>query len=100
MRSNAKHRAMSRAWLAGSLFAMLAAGGCATSEHSNPALESAPSLVWPAPPDPPRIAYLHSISRPGDVGIKVSAGARALRWIFGSNQKAEFLVKPFGIALD
>jgi hypothetical protein len=74
--------------------------GCATSKRSNSAASPAPQLIWPSPPDPPRIAYVQSISRPADVGIKVSSGARALRWIFGSNQDRDFLVKPFGVALD
>jgi DNA-binding beta-propeller fold protein YncE len=79
------------------LLAVVFSSGCATSEKSS---LPAPSLVWPAPPDAPRIAYVRSVSGPGDVGIRLSAGARALRWIFGSNKEAEALVKPFGIALD
>jgi DNA-binding beta-propeller fold protein YncE len=43
---------------------------------------------------------VQSIRGPEDVGIKLSTGARALRWIFGSNKDAETLVKPFGVALD
>ncbi len=71
--------------------------GCSTPKEPSPA---APALIWPAPPDAPRIAYVRSISGPEDVGIRLSAGARALRWIFGSNKEAEILVKPFGVALD
>lgn len=59
-----------------------------------------PSLVWPAPPDAPRIAYIQSITRPADVGIKPSGARRVLRWITGTDRRREFLVKPFGIALD
>jgi len=60
----------------------------------------APPLVWPAPPDAPRIAFVQHITGPADVGIRASAGRRALRWIFGSNKADESLVKPFGVALD
>lgn len=71
--------------------------GCATQ----PSREAATApLIWPAPPDAPRIAWARSISRPADLGIKVSTGARALRWLFGSNRDEQFLVKPFGVALD
>ena len=85
----------------GHLFvAILVLNGCATSERAKSAAELTPQLVWPSPPDAPRIAYVQSISGPGDVGIKLSTGARALRWIFGSNKDAETLVKPFGVALD
>lgn len=80
------------------VLAMFAFWGCTTtSDRSNSA---ASQLVWPAPPEAPRVAYVQSISGPADVGIKLSAGARALRWVFGSNKEAETLVKPFGVALD
>jgi DNA-binding beta-propeller fold protein YncE len=100
MRCSAKQKPTMSVWLAVSVAALILIGGCATSERSNSAAQPAPQLVWPSPPDAPRIAYVQSISRPDDVGIKVSGGARALRWIFGSNKAAESLVKPFGVALD
>ena len=28
--------------------------------------------VWPLPPDPPRVAYVKSITQPGDAGVKLS----------------------------
>src|ERR1051325_1765101 len=81
--------------------ALIAAmAGCVTAHREDSAAVAAPHLVWPAPPDAPRIVHVQSISGPADVGIKVSAGARALRWIFGSNKNSESLVKPFGVALD
>ncbi len=98
MKSSGNQRLATGAWLSSSLTALLALGGCATKEANSVA--DPPALVWPAPPDPPRIAYVQSISRPDDVGIRRSAGARALRWIFGSNKGSESLVKPFGLALD
>jgi DNA-binding beta-propeller fold protein YncE len=78
--------------------ALLAMCGCATPEASQTKSEA--QLVWPSLPDPPRIAYVQSITGPADVGIKSSAGTRALRWIFGSSKGAESLVKPFGVATD
>ena len=72
--------------------------GCATPEP--PRASSAAQLVWPPPPDAPRIAYVQSISGPADVGIKLSRGTRLVRWIFGSNRGAQSLVKPFGVGLD
>jgi DNA-binding beta-propeller fold protein YncE len=97
-------RTRSRAIDTGSVLILLAAlfvialCGCTTSKAPRRPAEA--KLVWPAPPDVPRIAYVQSISGPADVGIKSSAGARALRWIFGSNKNAESLVKPFGVAVD
>src|SRR5262245_12842300 len=56
--------------------------------------------VWPSPPDPARIAYVQSILRPADLGIKASALTRFGRWVIGSDKGNEFLMKPFGIGLD
>ncbi len=77
---------------------VIVVSGCTTSKPSRPTETT--QLIWPAPPDAPRIAYVQAISSPADLGIKVSAGVRAVRWIFGSNKDAQFLVKPFGVALD
>ena len=72
-------------------------GACASKK----AVTAAPtSLVWPAPPVPPRIAYVQSIARPSDVGIKRPALARFASWITGSERGNEALVKPFGVAVD
>ena len=57
-------------------------------------------LVWPAPPDAPRLAYVQSISQPADVGIKAAGLTRLGRWLTGSNKGNESLQKPFGVALD
>ena len=57
-------------------------------------------LVWPAPPDAPRLAYVRSISQPADVGIKPAGLARLGRWLTGSSKANESLQRPFGVALD
>jgi DNA-binding beta-propeller fold protein YncE len=74
-------------------------GGCSHLEKPSPASDT-PALVWPAPPDPPRIGYVKSISRPADLGIKASAFTRFGRWLTGSQKGNELLIKPFGLALD
>jgi hypothetical protein len=77
--------------------AALSLAGCA----SNPPATSPPEpLVWPAAPEAPRIAYVRSIERPADVGIRPSRFSRAINWIIGTEKGDEPLVKPFGIALD
>jgi sugar lactone lactonase YvrE len=58
------------------------------------------ALVWPSPPDPPRIALLQVIGGPADFGIKASPLTRFGHWLTGSAKGNEQLVKPFGIALD
>lgn len=93
-------RAVTGLWFSGSLSVLIFIGGCTTPVPTESESKPASQLVWPAPPDAPRIIYVQSISRPADVGVKRSAGARALRWIFGVNKNAELLAKPFGVALD
>jgi DNA-binding beta-propeller fold protein YncE len=60
----------------------------------------ATQLVWPPPPDQPRIAYVKSISNLADAGMKESLFRRVSNWLSGSKQSEESLVHPFGVALD
>jgi DNA-binding beta-propeller fold protein YncE len=71
----------------------LAAAGAAQQATNAP-------LVWPPPPDAPRLAYVQSIRQSADVGVKPSGLTRFARWIVGSNKGNESLEKPFGLALD
>jgi DNA-binding beta-propeller fold protein YncE len=70
--------------------------GCSTTPKSPPPTP----IVWPSPPEAPRIAYVQSISRPADLGSKQSAFTRFGHWITGSDKGNELLVRPFGVALD
>jgi DNA-binding beta-propeller fold protein YncE len=58
------------------------------------------SLVWPAPPDAPRIAYLRSLGGPADLGVKRSTIGKVANWLVGSGRDSGQFVKPFGVALD
>jgi DNA-binding beta-propeller fold protein YncE len=60
----------------------------------------APQLVWPPPPDEPRIAYVQSISQPADAGVKASMLHRLSNWVLGTREDGGSLNRPFGIALD
>jgi sugar lactone lactonase YvrE len=57
-----------------------------------------PTLVWPSPPDAPRIAYVQSLRGPADFGIKKSIFGRFSSWLTGSKEGQ--LKKPFGISFD
>ncbi|MBI5388272.1 MAG: 6-bladed beta-propeller [Verrucomicrobia bacterium] len=61
---------------------------------------AASSLVWPAPPEAPRIAHQQNFTRPADLGVKRAALGRFANWITGSDKGNEPLVKPFAVALD
>ncbi len=58
------------------------------------------NLVWPPPPDEPRIAYVQSISQPTDLGIRRSGLRRFSNWLTGAQKGNETLNRPFGISLD
>src|ERR1041385_7737093 len=92
-----------RFFSAGNVLAALALSfltSCATSEKNPAPPQPAINLVWPKPPDPPRIAYVQSIYSPADVGVKSSGFSRFANWLTGSPRSSGAFVKPFGIALD
>jgi len=57
-------------------------------------------LVWPSPPDEPRIAYVKSIATPADIGRSPSSFKRMVGFITGESAERDNMVKPFGVALD
>ena len=73
---------------------------CSGKRSSPASAQTEPEQVWPAAPEPARIAYLGSVHRPADMGIKRSAFVRFSQWLTGSDKGNEALNKPFGIALD
>jgi len=88
---------LSGAWMLG--LAIFIAGCSSTPKTSSTA--SAPTtLVWPPSPDPARIAYVRSISRPADLGAKQSVFTRLGHLISGSDKGNETFIKPFGLGLD
>ncbi len=80
------------------LLALLGAGLAAVPVHA--AQPSAATNVWPGPPDPPRLTYVQSITRPADVGLKKSGLRRFFGWFIGDDEASNRLVKPFAVALD
>ena len=85
------------AGLAG-LAALCLGSSCATRPAQSP--RPSPALVWPAPPDEPRIAYVRSLQSPADFGVKPSVFGRFARWLTGEANDGGPFIKPFGIALD
>lgn len=74
--------------------------GC-TAPHRAPApVTPAIARVWPPPPDPPRIAFVQSVHRPTDLGIRQSRSRRFLNWVTGSDRGNEPLIRPVGVAVD
>ena len=56
----------------------------------------APDLVWPAPPEAPRIAFLGEFSTPADVGVSRSTWSRIRDFLAGSAPDA--LIQPMAVA--
>jgi DNA-binding beta-propeller fold protein YncE len=81
---------------AGLAAALLA--GCAAGPKP---LAMAPDMgrVWPVPPDPPRIAYMHQIRTPADAGLRESLGAR-IAAVFVGRQRAPAIEEPIGLYAD
>ncbi|HTV76469.1 MAG TPA: 6-bladed beta-propeller [Candidatus Baltobacteraceae bacterium] len=83
------------------IFAALAAAlfaSCATTPRV--ATEKSAPLVWPLPPDQPRIAYVRSLHNPRDIGQSLSFFTRIGHWLTGETGESLALQKPFGLALD
>jgi DNA-binding beta-propeller fold protein YncE len=57
-------------------------------------------LVWPPPPDAPRIAFVRALGSPADLGVKRSALGKLANLFVGNPSENEPFIKPFGIALD
>ena len=85
--------ALGLAWLAG-------LSGCAGTKREQQAALAGRELIWPSPPEEPRIGFVQSIRRPVDVGVTVSGIGRLANWITGADKGNEQLVKPFGLFLD
>lgn len=72
------------------------AGSTAAPSAGGSSAPLSPNIVWPKPPDAPRIRYLNTIVGPADVGIKQSFLGRVVDVIAG--RRAPRLVRPTGIA--
>lgn len=80
------------------LAAALTGLSAACSSSSLPREEPGPAILWPLPPETPRIRFVNSISGPADIGIKVGALGNLWRFLVG---KADVpMVNPHGLATD
>ena len=56
-------------------------------------------VVWPLPPDPPKITYIMSLERPKDIGIKKSLFRRFVEIFTGTEPEPQIL-RPTGVISD
>lgn len=69
-------------------------GACAAPE-----IQRRTDLFWPLPPDPPRIAYVMSLSEPKDLGIRKGFFRRAADFLFGVEDPPH-LIRPHSVFSD
>ena len=61
-------------------------------------VSAAEQLVWPLPPQEPRIAFVQSINSSQDIGAEKRSFLQKL--VFGQQGPQVFLVKPYGVTTD
>lgn len=59
-----------------------------------------PDLVWPSPPQQPRIMYLRSISSSQDIGVKYSVFRRVFDFVLGRQTRHQAMVRPISTTVD
>ncbi len=74
----------------------VALAGCAGM--TAPASQPTPVILWPAPPEIPRISFVNALSRPEDLGISDGVFKRFVNYLTG--KPATPLVNPHGLAVD
>lgn len=60
--------------------------------------EPVPELVWPSPPEIPRIRFVTSISRPQDMNIREGTIKKLMRFFKGTKENS--IVNPYGLTTD
>lgn len=60
--------------------------------------DAAINLVWPLPPDPPRIKYLRDLKGPDDVMPEKGKIARFMEFVTGEDDAKVALNSPYGVA--
>lgn len=78
---------------------LLITSGCAGLGHEVAWQEPGVNLVWPEPPEKPRLKYLRTLSGPQDFRQE-SKGAKLFRWVVGGAEQGFPLVSPYGVAAD
>jgi DNA-binding beta-propeller fold protein YncE len=93
--------------LAALLLAALGGASLAAGQPQPAAARTPAQVVWPPPPDEPRIRYLNTFAGAEDVGAVRKARTASLKEVLlgkpgaaEGSRKPTALVKPFGVAVD
>ena len=74
----------------------LAAGGCV--KNIDNAIKPLPAIVWPKPPEIPRIRFVGAVSKPQDFQIRPGIFRRFFDYLTGKTEVA--MVAPYGVETD
>jgi DNA-binding beta-propeller fold protein YncE len=74
------------------LLSLTLPSGCATPPEQK---VEPPALLWPAHPEPPRIAHVRAFSRPDDLGISKGFLQRMRDLVFGAEES--HMVRPIAV---
>ena len=80
------------------LAVFLALGPVACVKNTPVAQESFPDIVWPKPPEIPRIRFIAAVSRPQDLGIRPGVFRRIFDYLTGKTEVP--MVAPYGVETD
>lgn len=75
--------------------ASLAVAGCSPVGVPKTDLADTQPIVWPEAPEPPRIRFVRSLTRPEDLGIRKGVLQRLADLVFGASEVK--LVRPMGV---
>ena len=75
------------------LIFLICVGNTVTAQYAE-------KLVWPSPPNEPKIEYLTSFSNSIDIGVKRSFLQKLWNRIVGTDPMEEMLIQPIGITGD
>ena len=81
-----------------SLIVVMVYAGCGR-ERGPLFVDMDPPLVWPGPPDPPRIKFLGAFSTQEDLKQQVTSAEAFRRMLFG-RENIGVLIGPYGLAVD
>ena len=70
----------------------------ACSKASKPMSQPLPDIVWPNPPEIPRIRFVNAVSRPEDLQIRPGLFKRFWGYLVGKNEIS--MVAPYGVETD
>jgi len=73
-------------------------GPAACVKDTNIAKESLPEIVWPKPPEVPRIRYVAAVSKPQDLQIRSGVFRRFMDYLSGKTEVP--MVAPYGVETD